>query len=122
MTAHARNGSTRPILKQTERRLLNLMRGQPDFAQPLEMLLAGHDRIGARFDALRSLSAYVKENCCDERARQVAANLIRYFDNAARHRHDDVERELFPRLLRRSSSFAIIGLKGYSRRRQGIRP
>jgi hypothetical protein len=77
--------------------------GQPGIAQPLEMLLAGHDRIEARFDALRGLPAHVRVNGCDERARQVAADVIRYFDTAARHHRDDEELELFPRLLERSS-------------------
>jgi len=74
------------------------------FAHPLQMLLAGHDRIEAQFGALRDLCTYTKENGCDGHARRVAADVMDYFDNAAQHHHDDEEIELFPRLLRSTGS------------------
>lgn len=72
----------------------------PDCDHPLEMLLAGHERIESQIDTLRRLAAHVREHGCDEQARQAAADVMRYFDTAGRHHHDDEELELFPRLLR----------------------
>ena len=68
----------------------------PDFDHPLEMLAACHDRIEDRIDTLQRLVAHLAEHGCDDQAQQAAANVLRYFDTAGEHHHDDEERDLFP--------------------------
>jgi hemerythrin-like domain-containing protein len=71
-----------------------------DFDHPLEMLSACHERVIDRLDTLDRLAAHLPRHGCDEQARQAAANVIRYFDTAGEHHHDDEERDLFPLLAR----------------------
>jgi hemerythrin-like domain-containing protein len=71
-----------------------------DFDHPLEMLSACHERVLDRVDTLERLAAHLPRHGCDEQARQAAANVMRYFDTAGEHHHDDEERDLFPLLVR----------------------
>jgi hemerythrin-like domain-containing protein len=71
-----------------------------DFDHPLEMLSACHERIGDRLETLERLVAHLPQHGCDEQARQAATNVMRYFDTAGEHHHDDEERDLFPALER----------------------
>ena len=70
-----------------------------DFDHPLEMLAACHDRIEDRCDLLLRLIDHAAKHGCDAQAMQAAANVIRYFDTAGEHHHEDEERDLFPRLI-----------------------
>ncbi len=70
----------------------------PGFDDPLEMLLACHDRIRAQCATLDKLVAHLPVHGCDLQARQAAQAILRYFDSAGRHHHDDEEQDLFPRL------------------------
>lgn len=77
-----------------------LLRGSaPDFDHPLEMLAACHERIEDRCDLLHRLVEHLAQNGCDNQARQAAASVLRYFDTAGEHHHEDEERNLFPALL-----------------------
>jgi hemerythrin-like domain-containing protein len=71
----------------------------PDFDHPLEMLAACHDRIEDRIDVLQRLLDHLPTRGCDEQARQAAANVMRYFDTAGEHHHEDEEADLFPALI-----------------------
>lgn len=70
----------------------------PGFDDPLEMLLACHGRIRAQCATLDKLAAHLPVHGCDLQARQAAQAILRYFDSAGRHHHDDEEQDLFPRL------------------------
>lgn len=70
-----------------------------DFDHPLDMLGECHERIEERCALLHRLAAHLAANGCDEQARQAAANVVRYFDTAGEHHHEDEEKDLFPRLV-----------------------
>lgn len=69
------------------------------FDAPLEMLAACHGRIRAQCSTLRRLRAHVAVAGGDAGAHTAAHNVIRYFDGAGRHHHEDEENDLFPALL-----------------------
>jgi len=83
------------------------MRDRPskatDFSRPIEALKACHERIKSQCEALRQLVAHVKDHGNDEKARQDAAAVMRYFDTAARHHHKDEEEDLLPRMMAAAS-------------------
>lgn len=71
----------------------------PGFDDPLEMLIACHGRIEAQCDTLRKLMEHLPIHGNDVQAGQAARAILRYFDTAGRHHHEDEERDLFPHLL-----------------------
>ena len=71
----------------------------PSFDDPLEMLLACHGRIQAQCATLLKLSKHLPVHGCDTQAKQAAHAILRYFDTAGQHHHNDEEQDLFPRLL-----------------------
>ncbi len=75
-----------------------------DFDHPIEMLAACHERIEDRIDVLRRLLPHLASHGCDGEARQAAANVIRYFDTAGEHHHEDEETDLFPVLIERAAN------------------
>jgi hemerythrin-like domain-containing protein len=96
-----------------------------DFDHPLEMLSACHDRVLDRVDTLERLVAHLPVHGCDEQARQAAANVMRYFDTAGEHHHEDEERDLFPLLAREAPEDAaatalIVRLKDEHVRLRGM--
>jgi hemerythrin-like domain-containing protein len=70
-----------------------------DFGHPLQMLEACHDRIEMQCETLRKLAAHLPGHGCDAQAQQAASNVMRYFDSAGRHHHEDEEQDLFPRMI-----------------------
>lgn len=70
------------------------------FDQPFEMLDACHDRVRRSLDLLRRLRDYLRGHGhgCDDSARQAARDVLRYFDIAGPHHHEDEERHVFPPL------------------------
>jgi len=70
---------------------------------PLEMLSACHGRVEQQCATLLRLKAHLPVHGCDEQARVAAANIIRYFDTAAKDHHADEEEDLFPLLLATAS-------------------
>lgn len=77
----------------------------PTFDDPLEMLLACHGRIQAQCGTLHKLLIHLPPHGCDTQAQQAARAILRYFDTAGRHHHDDEEQDLFP-LLRATGDSA----------------
>lgn len=69
------------------------------FEAPLEMLGACHVRIERQCSTLRRLVPHLREHGSDGQAQSAAANLMRYFDTAAKHHHADEEDDLFPALI-----------------------
>lgn len=78
----------------------------PTFDDPLEMLRACHGRIQSQCATLHKLLAHLPQHACDTQAQQAAHAILRYFDSAGRHHHDDEEHDLFPLLLSTSSDEA----------------
>jgi hemerythrin-like domain-containing protein len=74
-----------------------------DFGHPLQMLEACHDRIEMQCETLRNLAAHLPAHGCDAQAQQAASNVMRYFDSAGRHHHEDEEQDLFPRMIASAS-------------------
>jgi hemerythrin-like domain-containing protein len=72
--------------------------GLTDFGQPLEALRACHARIAAHCDLLEWLGKHLRLHECDAEAQQVASYVLRYFDSAGRHHHEDEDRDLFPHM------------------------
>lgn len=70
----------------------------PGFDAPLEVLEACHVRITRQCDTLEKLLAHLHSHGADAQAQQAARAVMRYFDLAAVHHHDDEERNLFPLL------------------------
>lgn len=70
-----------------------------DFARPLQMLEVCHGHISRQCETLGSLAGHVREHGCDGQAQQLASNVMRFFDSAARHHHEDEEQDLFPRMI-----------------------
>lgn len=69
------------------------------FDQPFEMLQACHERVQRSLRLLARLVSHLREQGCDAAARDAAADVLRYFDLAAPHHHEDEERHVFPPLL-----------------------
>ena len=75
----------------------------PDYSRPMAVLKKCHERIRLECDTLRGLVEHVRQHGCDEKARQTAANAIRYFDTAAHIHHEDEEQDLLPRMMMAST-------------------
>lgn len=69
------------------------------FEQPFEMLEACHERVRRSLDLLERLIVYVDRQGHDTQSRSAARDVMRYYDLAAPHHHEDEERHVFPRLL-----------------------
>lgn len=69
------------------------------FEVPLEMLAACHRRIEQQNETLRRLAAHLQRHGSDRQARDASTAVLRYFDSAAVHHHEDEEVDLFPALL-----------------------
>ena len=69
-----------------------------DFAHPLQALLACHQRIAAHSDMLAWLARHLQLHDCDPESQQVASFVLRFYDGAARHHHEDEDESLFPAL------------------------
>jgi hemerythrin-like domain-containing protein len=69
------------------------------FEVPLEMLAACHLRVRSQCRTLQRLVPHLAAHGADHQAREAAVAVMRYFDTAARHHHEDEELDLFPALL-----------------------
>lgn len=81
----------------------------PSFDAPLEMLRACHGRIQAQCATLHKLQAHLPQHGGDLQAQQAAQAVLRYFDTAGKHHHEDEELDLFPP-LRASGNAEVITL------------
>lgn len=77
------------------------------FDEPFEMLLACHERVQRMNALLLRLARHLPEHGADADARQAAADVLRYFDQAGPAHHEDEERHLFPALLARGDAAAV---------------
>lgn len=77
------------------------------FDEPMEMLHACHDRVRRSLDLLRRLCERVSEGRLDAAVYSAAADVLRYFDLAAPHHHEDEERHIFPLILRQCADPAL---------------
>jgi hemerythrin-like domain-containing protein len=69
------------------------------FEQPFEMLAACHERVNRMLTLLSRLREHMSSHGVDDNARQAARDVMRYFDLAAPHHHQDEELHVFPPLL-----------------------
>jgi len=79
---------------------MNLLNTSPavGFDQPYEMLAACHERVERSLALLLRLAEHLRANGVDAQARDAARDVLRYFDIAAPHHHEDEERHVVPRL------------------------
>jgi hemerythrin-like domain-containing protein len=68
------------------------------FDQPFEMLEACHQRVERTLSLLERLADHLAKHGADDQAQQAARDVMRYFDLAAPHHHEDEERHVLPRL------------------------
>ncbi|MBK6615623.1 MAG: hemerythrin domain-containing protein [Ottowia sp.] len=68
------------------------------FEQPFEMLEACHDRVRRSLALLRRIVDHVDAHGHDAASRSAVADVLRYFDLAGPHHHEDEERHVFPPL------------------------
>jgi hemerythrin-like domain-containing protein len=66
---------------------------------PLDMLAACHTRVEKQCQTLERLQAHLIVHASDTAAQEAAHALLRYFNSAAKHHHEDEEVDLFPALL-----------------------
>ena len=71
------------------------------FDEPLAMLVACHGRMRKQLATLARLEHHLPEHGCDTDARTAARAILRYFDSAAVHHHEDEEDSVMPRILAR---------------------
>lgn len=69
------------------------------FEVPLEMLAACHGRVQHQCETLQRLLPHLHNHGADREVQEAAHAVMRYFDSAARHHHEDEECDLFPALL-----------------------
>jgi hemerythrin-like domain-containing protein len=69
------------------------------FDQPMEMLAACHDRVRRSLSLLAKIGERIEAGPVDAAVHSAAADVVRYFDQAAPHHHEDEEQHVFPRLL-----------------------
>ena len=68
------------------------------FEQPFDMLEACHERVQRSLALLGRIVAHVQAQGHDAQSRSACADVMRYFDVAAPHHHEDEERHVFPLL------------------------
>lgn len=68
------------------------------FDEPFEMLAACHERVERMLVLLERLAAHLPAHGSDAQAVAAARDVMRYFDLAAPHHHEDEERHVLPAL------------------------
>ena len=68
------------------------------FEAPFEMLDACHERVERMLRLLGKIREHVQTHGADTQARDAARDVMRYFDQAGPHHHEDEERHVFPPL------------------------
>lgn len=74
--------------------------GQPDFAQPIELMMDCHRRIERFLGVLQLVAADDRDVPLDDEGREALKVALNYFDQAAPRHTADEEASLFPRLRR----------------------
>lgn len=81
------------------------------FDEPLAMLVACHARMRKQLATLARLERHLPEHGCDPDSRSAARAILRYFDSAAVHHHEDEEDSLMPRILARVPEARIVAAR-----------
>lgn len=81
----------------------SLLPTAPALDEPLEILEACHGRIEAQLKTLERLLNHLPDHGADKQACQAAQAILRYFDTAGQHHHEDEEQDLFPLLKVRAA-------------------
>lgn len=68
------------------------------FDEPFSMLQACHERVERSLSLLERLATHVAQHGADAQAQDAARDVLRYFDIAAPHHHEDEERHVLPAL------------------------
>lgn len=84
----------------------SLLPTAPALDEPLEILEACHGRIEAQLKTLERLLDHLPVHGADKQACQAARAILRYFDTAGQHHHEDEEQDLFPQLMVRAEGSA----------------
>lgn len=69
------------------------------FEQPFEMLEACHERVQRSLALLQRIVEHIDAHGHGAPSRAAAGDVLRYFDIAGPHHHEDEERHVFPALL-----------------------
>lgn len=77
------------------------------FDAPMAMLEACHDRVRRSLDRLERIAERVVQGRVDTPVHEAAADVLRYFDLAAPHHHEDEERHVFPFVLASCADAAL---------------
>lgn len=77
------------------------------FDDPMAMLDACHDRVRRSLARLERIAERAAAGRLDATVREAARDVLRYFDVAAPHHHEDEERHVFPRVLHACSDAAL---------------
>jgi hemerythrin-like domain-containing protein len=81
------------------------------FDDPLAMLVACHVRMRKQFATLARLERHLPEHGHDADARAAARAILRYFDSAAVHHHEDEEASLMPRIVARAPEASALATR-----------
>lgn len=76
--------------------MTQLLTPAPDFRHALGLLGACHRRIEGFNDLLLRLPTHLDSHGTDPEAMQAAERILKYFDTAGQHHHEDEEQDLFP--------------------------
>ena len=79
------------------------------FDQPFELLAACHQRVERMLGLLQRLQPHLQAKGADRSAAEAARDVLRYFDLAAPHHHEDEERHVLP-VLQASADLALQAL------------
>ncbi|MFL6663550.1 MAG: hemerythrin domain-containing protein [Rhizobacter sp.] len=77
------------------------------FDEPMAMLEACHDRMRRTLGLLGRICERVAAGRVDTAVHQAAADVVRYFDQAGPHHHEDEEQHIFPRVLAHATDAAV---------------
>ena len=81
------------------------------FEQPFDMLHACHERMQRMLALLQRLRVHVGLHGADDQAREVARDVMRYFELAAPQHHQDEELHVFPPLIAKGDA-SLLDLVG----------
>ncbi len=82
-------------------RRMNLFDTPAGFDDPIAMWMGCHRRIEKQLVTLARLAAHLADRGVDPEASTAAQAILRYFEKAGPHHHEDEDRDLFPLLERR---------------------
>lgn len=77
---------------------MNLFDTPAGFDDPIGIWMGCHRRIEKQLRTLAMLPAHISEKGVDAQATSAAQAVLRYFESAASHHHEDEDRDLFPLL------------------------